>query len=183
MDLQPTERRPDGPHFLSERSVAFLLTDLSCRPIYVSEAALRILSFPDELHDVAFVQGRLRTILHAELVATPSPPEVEFLSGKRHYVCRPFVLEVTIFASRQTAVVFLLERQPELGHVSEFSRRFHLSPRESETVQHLLHGLTTKEVAQKMNVSPHTVKQYVRLVMIKVGVTTRSGIVGKLFYA
>jgi DNA-binding CsgD family transcriptional regulator len=60
------------------------------------------------------------------------------------------------------------------------SREFHLSPRECETVRYLSQGLTTKEVAHHMSVSPNTVKQFVRLIMSKMGVTTRSGIVGKL---
>ena len=45
---------------------------------------------------------------------------------------------------------------------------------------HLMQGLTSKEIAQRMGISPYTVKTYVKLVMIKLGVTTRSGIVGKL---
>jgi len=31
-----------------------------------------------------------------------------------------------------------------------------------------------------MNISPNTVKVFLRLVMLKMGVTTRSGVVGKL---
>jgi len=60
------------------------------------------------------------------------------------------------------------------------NRRFNLSPRECETVQHLTYGLTNKEIAQRMNISPNTVKQFLRLIMSKMSVTTRSGILGKL---
>jgi DNA-binding CsgD family transcriptional regulator len=42
-------------------------------------------------------------------------------------------------------------------------------------------GLTSKELATRMNISPNTVKAFLRLIMIKMGVTTRAGIVGKLF--
>ena len=41
-------------------------------------------------------------------------------------------------------------------------------------------GLTSKEVAIRMNISPNTVKAFLRLVMGKMGVTTRAGIVAKL---
>ena len=85
-------------------------------------------------------------------------------------------------ATRQPTVALVLER---LHHGSaglyEASRRFHLSPRERETVQRLIEGLTTKEIAVRMSVSPNTVKQFVRLVMSKMSVTTRSGIVGRVF--
>jgi DNA-binding CsgD family transcriptional regulator len=40
--------------------------------------------------------------------------------------------------------------------------------------------LTSKEIATRLEISPNTVKAFVRLVMVKMGVTTRSGIVGKL---
>jgi DNA-binding CsgD family transcriptional regulator len=41
-------------------------------------------------------------------------------------------------------------------------------------------GLTTKEVAQQLNISPNTVKSYFHSIMLKLGVTNRAAIVGKL---
>jgi len=61
--------------------------------------------------------------------------------------------------------------------------RFQLTNREMEAVQRLAEGLTSKEIAQRMNISPNTVKTFLRLVMIKMGVTTRSGVIGKLIRA
>ena len=60
------------------------------------------------------------------------------------------------------------------------SERFGLTPRERETVKLLLQGLTSKEIAAQMGISSNTVKAFVRLVMIKMGVSTRSGIAGKI---
>jgi hypothetical protein len=40
-------------------------------------------------------------------------------------------------------------------------------------------GLTTKEIAARIRISPNTVKSFLRSIMLKMGVTTRSGIVGK----
>jgi DNA-binding CsgD family transcriptional regulator len=54
-----------------------------------------------------------------------------------------------------------------------------LTQREQETVKLLLQGLTSKEIAVRMEISANTVKAFVRLVMIKMGVSTRSGIAGK----
>jgi DNA-binding CsgD family transcriptional regulator len=164
----------------AQGGTAFLLTDLNWKPIYTNDAAVLILHYPDEARfntNPAAVQERIRSIFHAERFTTGSPP-TSFLSGRRHYVCRPFFLESQ---NRSPIVALLLERCHQ-GPVefSEVSRRFHLSRRESETVQHLSHGLTTKEVAQRMSISPNTVKQFVRLIMSKMSVTTRSGIIGKL---
>jgi len=44
----------------------------------------------------------------------------------------------------------------------------------------LSEGLTSKEIAVKMNISPNTVKAFLRFIMLKLGVTTRSGILGKI---
>jgi DNA-binding CsgD family transcriptional regulator len=64
--------------------------------------------------------------------------------------------------------------------IAEISERFGLTAREQETVQFLRQGFTSKEIAQRMNISPNTVKAFIRLVMVKMGVSTRSGIIGKV---
>jgi DNA-binding CsgD family transcriptional regulator len=58
--------------------------------------------------------------------------------------------------------------------------QFNLTPRELETVRFLVEGLTSKEIAERMNISPNTVKAFLRIVMVKMGVSTRSGVVGKV---
>jgi DNA-binding CsgD family transcriptional regulator len=47
-------------------------------------------------------------------------------------------------------------------------------------VEYLIQGLTSKEIAVRMNISPNTVKAFLRLVMVKMKVSTRSGIAGKI---
>jgi DNA-binding CsgD family transcriptional regulator len=64
--------------------------------------------------------------------------------------------------------------------LSGITAKYNLTARERETTGYLLHGLTSKEIAQQMNISPNTVKAFMRLVMTKMGVTTRAGIVGRL---
>jgi len=44
----------------------------------------------------------------------------------------------------------------------------------------LANGLTNKEISARMGVSVNTVKAFMRSVMLKVGVTTRAGVVGRL---
>jgi DNA-binding CsgD family transcriptional regulator len=57
---------------------------------------------------------------------------------------------------------------------------YHLTDREQEALIGVTMGLTSKELATRMNISPNTVKAFLRLLMIKMGVPTRAGIVGKL---
>jgi len=158
-----------------------VLADLNLKPIYTNNAAVYVLNYPDQsCATTDGVQRRIRFILRTESITTPSSP-ADFLSGRRQYVCRPFLLEPRHSEARPSVVSLVLERRPrDPVELSEISRRFHFSPRERETVQCLICGLTTKEIAKHMNVSPNTVKQFIRLIMSKMGVSTRSGIVGKL---
>ena len=64
--------------------------------------------------------------------------------------------------------------------IAEISERYNLTAREQETVQFLVEGFTSKEIAQRMKISPNTVKAFIRLVMVKMDVSTRSGIIGKI---
>jgi|SRR4051812_42558831 DNA-binding CsgD family transcriptional regulator len=104
---------------------------------------------------------------------------VEFTSGKRRYRCTSHTLE--IHGHNPVTTAFLLHRcpSPEVM-LCGISTRYNLTARERETTGHLLKGLTSKEIAQQMNISPNTVKAFMRLVMTKMGVTTRAGIVGRM---
>ena len=75
----------------------------------------------------------------------------------------------------------MLERKSDgRTAVAALSRRFGLTAREEETVQLLVEGLTSKEIAMRMKISPNTVKGFIRLIMVKMNVFTRSGIIGKI---
>ncbi|PYU54649.1 MAG: hypothetical protein DMG55_30720, partial [Acidobacteria bacterium] len=41
-------------------------------------------------------------------------------------------------------------------------------------------GLTGKAIANRMNISPNTVKAFLRMIMIKMGVSSRSEVVIKI---
>lgn len=82
----------------------------------------------------------------------------------------------------QPRVVVMLEREPKQHvDITQWSNEFQLTVRERETVQLLMRGLTSKEIAQAMNISPNTVKSFLKLVMAKVGVSNRTGLVAKVF--
>ena len=49
-----------------------------------------------------------------------------------------------------------------------------LSTRESEILQYVAHGNTTKEVARKLGISPHTVKTHLERIFEKLGANDRA---------
>jgi DNA-binding CsgD family transcriptional regulator len=104
----------------------------------------------------------------------------EFRSAKRTYLCRAFPLNTGTNGSAVPAIALMLERKSNGGTVAEISQRFGLTAREQETMRLLAEGFCSKEIAVRMNISPNTVKAFVHLVMVKMGVSTRSGIIGKM---
>jgi DNA-binding CsgD family transcriptional regulator len=161
-------------HGLSEAIGFVLFTE----PIYANETALQILTYPGQSGGSTLGKKRIASIVGSQ---TPDSDfrETTFLSGKRLYLCRCFVLKPRDSHATPIRAMLLERRVRNRNGLHDASQRFHLSRREHETVCHLVNGLTTKEVAARMSISPNTVKQFVRLAMSKMGVSTRAGIVGK----
>jgi DNA-binding CsgD family transcriptional regulator len=161
-------------------SVGFLLMDASFNPVYVNTEAVRVLTYPQLPTEITALDRYLSEKVRLLFPESEPSHTAEITSGRRQYFCR--VLPVASRSedpSHATAVLF--ERSAERSiDIAQAAAEFQLSSREKETVAHLSKGLTTKEIARRMDISPYTVKTYVRLVMIKMGVATRSGVVGKL---
>ncbi|MFE5296429.1 LuxR C-terminal-related transcriptional regulator [Streptomyces sp. NPDC056632] len=58
---------------------------------------------------------------------------------------------------------------------------FELTERETEVTQCIARGLPTGKIAEQLHLSPHTVRDYIKGVFEKVGVSSRGELVGKLF--
>jgi DNA-binding CsgD family transcriptional regulator len=170
-------------------TTGFILMDSSQNPIAFNAEAVQILCYPDTASHSAGLGGllsdRIRSRLFTRSSSDPHSPGVTaFKSGRRLYFCRRFNLAKGVKATAAATLALLLERSSsELISMSEVVRQFNLSPREQQAVEYLLMGLTSKEIADRMNISVNTVKAFLRLVMVKMGVSTRSGIVGKIVTA
>jgi DNA-binding NarL/FixJ family response regulator len=96
-------------------------------------------------------------------------------------VCRAVPLTAQTAAPLSTPTLLLIER-PRAYHstVSRLATDFHLSKRQMELVNLLALGLTNKQIASAMRLSTHTVKTHLRLIMTKLGISTRTGVLGAL---
>jgi DNA-binding CsgD family transcriptional regulator len=163
-----------------------ILLDAGFKPIYSNPEALQILVHPGDpglvqtLDDV--IREKLGALLTQQDFRADAGRRLEFRSGKRRYVCRVFPLDGrSRERSRAKTVVVLFERSPHVSLDFEaIARRYDLTPREKKTAQLLLYGLTSKEIAVHLDISPNTVKVFLRMIMQKMAVTTRTGIVGKI---
>jgi DNA-binding CsgD family transcriptional regulator len=164
-----------------------LVVDTTLKVVASNGEAIQVLAFPDQPGTNGHLDTWLSNRIRNQLVdgRTQSSPRFlgEFQSGKRTYVCRSFSLsaEAQGRATARPVLVIILERKANhTSSMAELCERFGLTTREQETVQLLLQGLTSKEIGQRMGISPNTVKAFIRLVMVKMKVSTRSGIIGKI---
>jgi DNA-binding CsgD family transcriptional regulator len=167
-------------------SQGFILLDARLRPVAFNSEAVQILSFPTKPESIKQLPQFLGNRIRSSLVNGGSPEMPKFVgeckSGQRTYSCRAFRINCNAAGEMPTAISFaiLLERHvSSAAALANLSRDFDLTTRECETVALLLEGLTSKEIANRMHISPNTVKAFLRLVMVKMDVSTRSGIVGK----
>lgn len=170
-----------------------IVVDDSLVVIASNPEALQILTFPERPEDIHHLDTWLISRIRSSLVERQTPFRIvsEFRSSKRTYLCRTFPLGLAgnqklgnqkngSMPSRGLLIVMLERRNNHAATMAEISEHFGLTARERETVQFLLEGLTSKEIAQRMAISPNTVKAFIRLVMVKMDVSTRSGIIGKI---
>lgn len=110
----------------------------------------------------------------------PTSPKMRFRLGTRDYSCRSYLLEPSNGSRQGPYVAVHLERDVSVyDAVSEVGSEYRLTDREHEVLKQIAAGLTSQEVAQRMNISPNTVKVFLRMIM-KMGVSTRSGVIAKL---
>jgi DNA-binding CsgD family transcriptional regulator len=163
----------------------FLLLDSSLNPIASNSEAVQILSFPSKPDRIkqlnTFLSDRVRTALVDHHSQDTLGFVREYKSGRRRYTCRSFQIDGDTRSSPPRPSIAVLLERASTGDLmlEEISKQFDLTHRERETVELLLQGLTSKEIANRMGISPNTVKAFLRLVMVKMGVSTRSGIVGR----
>jgi DNA-binding CsgD family transcriptional regulator len=150
--------------------------------IACNDEAIKILSYPDppaKLRTTSLLARRLPAGLLGKSGGVAGERLGRLVSGRRRYLCTAHPLVVR--GKNEENIAILLERttSPDVM-LYEVSKRYNLTQREREAMRYLVHGLTSKEIAQQMKISPNTVKAFLRLVMTKMGVCTRAGVIGKI---
>jgi DNA-binding CsgD family transcriptional regulator len=172
---------------LEPSRVGVLLLNADHYPIHYDAEAGQILSYPAKLEGSPSLDAVLPPETHAQLAKlTAGGPQfkVPFTSGRRRYRCRVLLLnsENRHRSRLQPKFIVFLERQvTQTVDITRWGQEFQLTTRERETVELLLEGLTSREIAERMGISPNTVKSFLRLVMVKVGASSRTGIIAKIY--
>jgi DNA-binding CsgD family transcriptional regulator len=185
---QAHEPVPKKREFLSKTAAGLLLMDSSLRPVSFNAEAFEILSYPEKhpslTHSDVLLAAKVRSSLVSRQAHSESALVTEFRSGRRRYFCRAFSVDSCVKDPSHPSIAVLLERGPSgLVPLSQVSRQFNLTQREREVLEYLLQGLTSKAIANRMGISPNTVKAFVRTIMIKTGASSRSAMVGRILLA
>jgi Bacterial regulatory proteins, luxR family len=157
----------NGTPVAASAGSGFLLVDAAMNPISFNAEAMQILSYPDTMGasktPEEFLAGKIRSLLANRQASNGMPFVTEFRSGRRRFFCRAFAVDGSSESGQRIAI--LLERGPSgLVPLAKVS----------------LQGLSSKEIANRMAISPNTVKTFLRLIMIKTGASSRSAVVRKV---
>ena len=105
-------------------------------------------------------------------------------SNKHFYGICAFRLASGSQEGRESVIAVLVEgvstQRLDLYRLND-SDLFHFSPREIEVIKVLQLGMTDKMIAAELKISPGTVQGYVKSIRGKLGVSTRTAILHKLF--
>lgn len=170
----------------STSAEGFLLLNSELNPIFFNRAAAEILCYPQKIDSKEHFDDYLASRVRANLVRDESSRTPKFVSdfqsGRRRYQCRSYRVNALAQGDPRCTLAIILDRASDRSlSITQVTEKFHLSTREREVLPYLLNGLTTKEIASGMDISPNTVKVFLRMIMFKMGVSTRSGILGKAF--
>jgi DNA-binding CsgD family transcriptional regulator len=102
-------------------------------------------------------------------------------SEKRKYVVKATALSGSSASQGEKQYLFVMERvSAGSANLPMIFRKYKLSVREQEIVRLLLTGGSNKEIADRLRLSENTIKGYMKLLMRKLGVNNRAGIVAAL---
>lgn len=179
--------RKQRPNNIAGSRLGLIILNRALQPLAADHGARMILAdcdgHPEDLSstDVADIPPAVAELLRSRSWTSVSGTSVMLRGSDANYKCTLFRVESQTPAPDPAMMVLHFERgiSPEdaIHHIAESCN---LTLRELEVLRGLSMGMTSKEIAAQLEISPNTVKSYIRLIMVKIGVTTRSGIVGKL---
>jgi len=145
--------------------------------------AIRILAYP------AHPGGRtLDQVLSAKLCVlikkgasnTSGSESTQIISGRRRYVCRLHPLDLTKNVESAYFIILLDRVSSAEAVLHIFARQFNLTAREQQALHYMLQGLSSREIALRMNITVNTLKTFFRFIMTKAGVSSRASLLGMI---
>ena len=161
--------------------LGMVLMDLSFQMIGYDRGAAAILTGSGQSGSGFTLPRELQQVIQTVSPAELPTVRMQFHKGGGQYKCQTYLVRSQCSSLPRKILVVHLERECTAEDaVAKLTTQYHLTVREQQALSGLAMGLATKELAERMKISPNTVKSFLRLIMIKVGVTTRGELVAKL---
>jgi DNA-binding CsgD family transcriptional regulator len=160
-----------------------IVTDLALQPIALDSGAVAILggAEPGAGNGPFRLPPVIRDALGARKPANGSAVRAQFRIDGITYTCCAHLVQPCNCRGADPMIAIILHKYFSVDDaVMAAAVEYSLTDREQEVFRGILMGETNKELAARMQRSPNTVKAFTRLIMIKMGVTTRAGLAGKL---
>jgi len=184
MRRKKTPRNPEKANNHATTADGLLIVDGSLRTVALdrgAEAILNDLNGAAGASDgTAALPGEIINLLHTRSENELDRASMHVKVGNREYSCRTLLVMPRSESVQPMMALYLKRELSIMDAVHQAGADYHLTDREQEALIGVTMGLTSKELAERMQISPNTVKAFLRLIMIKMGVPTRAAIVGKL---
>ena len=174
---------------ISNRIVSgVVILDSAGEILYLNEEARSILAtfIPDEIADDQDPETLHKAIIqslkkHLGSLSAPGSTCIQCTESNATYALRTLPLDSPQNEGEPCVMVLIegitVQRKFDINQVQ---KQFGLTKRETEVTYCLTKGLTNKEIANALSLSPETIHDYVKQIMKKLNTTTRAGIVGKV---
>ncbi len=114
----------------------------------------------------------------ARRMGTAPPPKTFSYSG---FTCTVLQFSCAYGGTGQPVNAVLIQRPSESPEfVAVLSRKYQLTPRETQALASCLKGHEVKQIANQMGIGVSTAKSHLRLIGIKMGVSSRAEILSKV---
>lgn len=157
--------------------VGLALLDSSLKPVAFDYGAAAILNHPNP----PAIPEEILRVIRGRKPAEFASIKAILRRGKSEYVCRAYLVEDAGSSSGLSFVALHFERDSSMSNAMyEAAIKYNLTEREQQALKGISMGLSNKQLSEQMNISPNTVRAFLRLIMVKMGVTSRSAIVAKI---
>jgi DNA-binding CsgD family transcriptional regulator len=173
--LLGTRLRRDWSSALDALPAPALLVGVSGRIFHATPAAHRLLAAePDQAPLLSYLRRWAREFAHPG----PVPPRVSGRIAGAHetYALRATLLESGPLADLEPAVLYTITpvHGSQTSTVEELRHRYSLTAREAQVAVLLGEGLTSREIAERLQMSVHTARRHSEHIFAKLGARRRA---------
>jgi DNA-binding CsgD family transcriptional regulator len=167
---------PNGPGMLIVDDDLKILTMTANAERWLDELTDGCPGLPDAVRSVV---GKVRQLHDSDVLEDRTPrARVRGASGRWLAIYASSACDADS-ASEKTAVIIEEAKPSEIAPL--IISAYGLSQREARVTSLVLHGLSTKEIAAEIHLSPYTVQDHLKMIFAKFGVRSRRELVARIF--